>query len=299
MLPSEPITPANSLVWRIIHFPLVLLVLGLVTVAAASALASAIRPLFPAEQSGPLAIVFALLVAGIFIGVYTLFVRWIERRPVTEFDGRGWWRELGAGVLAGLVLFSIVLAIIAALGGYRVIGTNPATVLYPALAIAISSGVIEEIVLRGLFFRLIERLAGSWIAVALSAAFFGALHLLNANATWFAGVAIALEAGVMLAALYMVTRRLWAAIGLHAAWNLAQGGIYGVAVSGFAMGGLLRPMITGPDLLTGGRFGAEASLPAIIVCTAFGIALLVVAHRRGRVVAPFWVRRRQGADVQE
>ena len=58
----------------------------------------------------------------------------------------------------------------------------------------------------------------------------------------------------MLAALYMLTRRLWAAIGLHAAWNFAQGGIYGVAVSGFEVGGLLRPRMTGPDLLTGGSF---------------------------------------------
>jgi membrane protease YdiL (CAAX protease family) len=299
MRPSEPISPPNSLVWRIIHFPLVLLVLGIVTIAAAGALASLIRPFFPVERTGPLAIVFSLIVAAIFMGAYTLFVRWIERRPVDEFGVAGWSRELGAGLLAGLVLFSIVIGIIAALGGYRVIGSNPATALYPAIAIAITSGVTEEIVLRGLFFRLIERLAGSWIALALSAALFGALHLGNPNATWFAGVAIALEAGVMLAAVYMVTRRLWAAIGLHAAWNFTQGGIYGVAVSGFDMGGLLRARISGPELLTGGAFGAEASLPAIVVCTAFGIVLLVVAHRRGRFVAPLWVRRRQGAGLHE
>ena len=299
MLPSEPTTPPNSLVWRIIHFPLVLLALGIVTIAVAGALASLIRPFFPVERTGPLAILFSLIVAAIFIAAYSLFVRWIERRPVDEFGAKGWSRELGGGLLAGLILFSIVIGIIAALGGYRVIGSNPATALYPAIAIAITSGVTEEIVLRGLFFRLIERLAGSWIALILSAALFGALHLGNANATWFAGLAIALEAGVMLAALYMLTRRLWAAIGLHAAWNFTQGGIYGVAVSGFDMGGLLRARISGPDLLTGGAFGAEASLPALVVCTAFGVFLLVIAHRRGRFVAPLWVRRRQGAGLHE
>jgi membrane protease YdiL (CAAX protease family) len=164
--------------------------------------------------------------------------------------------------------------------------------LYPAAAMAILSGVIEEIVLRGLFFRLLERLLGSWIALALSAALFGALHLGNPGATVSAAVAIALEAGVMLAALYMLTRRLWAAIGLHAAWNFAQGGIYGIAVSGFKQTGLLVPSVQGPEWLTGGRFGAEASLPAVLVDTAFGVALLVLAYRRGRFVAPMWVRRR-------
>ena len=183
MLPSEPTTPPNSLVWRIIHFPLVLLVLGIVTIAAAGALAGLIRPFFPVERTGPLAIVFSLIVAAIFIGAYMLFVRWIERRPVDEFGATGWASELGGGLLAGFVLFSVVIGIIAALGGYRVIGSNPATALYPAIAIAITSGVTEEIVLRGLFFRLIERLAGSWIALALSAALFGALHLGNPDAT--------------------------------------------------------------------------------------------------------------------
>jgi membrane protease YdiL (CAAX protease family) len=300
MLPTLPNTPPHSRVWRMIHYPLVLLVLGIITVAAAAFLSATIRPFFPIERNGPLAILFSCIAAGIFMGAYALFVRWIERRPVDELGTRNWAGELAWGLLAGLLLFSVVIGIIALLGGYRVIGSNPPSALYPAVAIAITSGVTEEIVLRGLFFRLIERLAGSWMALALSAALFGALHLANPHATLFAGFAIALEAGVMLAAVYMVTRRLWAAIGLHAAWNLAQGGIYGVAVSGFDMGGLLRPRIVGPDLLTGGTFGAEASLPAIIVCTTFGIALLVVARRRGRIVQPSWVRRRdQRAALQE
>jgi membrane protease YdiL (CAAX protease family) len=103
----------------------------------------------------------------------------------------------------------------------------------------------------------------------------------------------------MLAAIYMITRRLWAAIGLHAAWNFTQGGIYGIPVSGGAMDGVLRPDIRGSDLLTGGAFGAEASLPAIVVATAFGLAVIYVAWRRGQFIAPSWVRRSQGAAAQE
>ena len=144
--------------------------------------------------------------------------------------------------------------------------------------------------LRGLFFRIIENWLGSWVALALSAALFGALHLGNPNATLVAGGAIAIEAGVMLAAIYMVTRRLWAAIGLHAAWNFTQGGVFGIPVSGFDVQGLLVPRITGSELLTGGDFGAEASLPAMLICTAFGIVLLVIAARRGQVIQPYWRR---------
>jgi uncharacterized protein len=216
----------------------------------------------------------------------------VERRPGwTEFAPEGAGRELGAGVLAGVALFSLVIGIIALLGGYTVVGTRSAAVLAVPVAISIVSGFTEEIIMRGLFFRLVEGWLGSWIALILSAALFGAAHLGNDNATLLAGAAIALEAGVSLAALYMLTRRLWAVIGLHAAWNFAQGGIFGVAVSGFQMNGLLVPRISGPDLLTGGFFGAEASLPAIVVMTLFGLAVLYAAHQHGRFVAPFWRRR--------
>lgn len=292
MEPIKPVTPLNSTVWNIVHFPLVLLGIGIAFMMGAGMTATLVSRAIPHANNDWLAVLVAILVAAIFVAFYCAFVRLVERRPVVaEFALNGWARELGAGLLGGLLLFSVVIGIIAAFGGYRVIGQNPAAVLLPVLAISITSGVTEEIMLRGIFFRLIESWLGSWIALILSAAVFGALHLGNPNASLLAGSAIALEAGVMLAALYMLTRRLWAAIGLHAAWNLSQGGIYGIAVSGFKQDGILIPRVSGSDLLTGGSFGAEASLPAIIVCTAFGIAVLVLAHRRGRFVQPFWLRR--------
>ena len=292
MLPTEPNTPPNSRVWRVLHFPLMLLFVGFVFVFGGQIVASMLAKLWPPLKGTPVSVLQAAAFAAVIAGAYVAFVRLIERRPVVEFGHAGWARELAAGLLGGTLLFSIVIGIIAALGGYRVIGTGSVAAIYPAAAMAILSGVVEEIVLRGLFFRLLERLLGSWIALALSAALFGALHLGNPNATLSAAIAIALEAGVMLAALYMLTRRLWAAIGLHAAWNFAQGGIYGIAVSGFKQSGLLRPAIQGPEWLTGGSFGAEASVPAVLVNTVFGIVLLVLAHRHGRFVDPAWVRRR-------
>lgn len=288
---TTPTPRRNSLTRRILDFPLVTLIVAIGFMAGASVVATGLAAVVGARSDGPWAIVGGSLVAAVFVLAYALFTRMVEQRPVKEFALKGALLELLAGLIIGFVLFSIVVGVIALLGGYQVIGTQPVTVLAPIIGISIVSGVTEEIMLRAVFFRIIEAWLGSWIALILSAALFGALHLGNPNATAVAAFAIAIEAGVMLAAIYMVTRRLWAAIGLHAAWNFTQGGIYGIAVSGFDAQGLLRPRITGPDLLTGGEFGAEASLPAMIICTAFGIGLLVLAHRRGRFVMPFWARR--------
>lgn len=288
----------SAIVARIVQFPFTRLILGIGTLAGVLAAASAIARAIDPQRGSLAAIAVATLVAAMAIGGYLAFTMLIERRGNVEFALPGALRELGVGLLLGFGLFSAVVAVIAALGGYQVIGTRDASVLAGVVALSITSGVVEEILLRGLIFRLIEEWLGSWAALVLSAALFGAAHLGNDNATLLAGAAIALEAGIMLAAVFMVTRRLWAAIGLHAAWNFTQGGIYGIAISGNQTDGLLRARISGPDLLTGGAFGAEASLPAILICTAFGIGVVMLAQRRGQFMAPMWVRRRQGAAVQ-
>jgi hypothetical protein len=98
-----------------------------------------------------------------------------------------------------------------------------------------------------------------------------------------------LEAGILLAAAYMLTRRLWLCMGLHFAWNFTQGGIFSAAVSGGASHGLLKATLVGPDWLTGGAFGPEASAVAVVVCTTAGLLLLVAADRKGHVIQPAWV----------
>jgi len=96
----------------------------------------------------------------------------------------------------------------------------------------------------------------------------------------------------------MLTRHLWAAMGLHAAWNFTQGWIFGLPVSGGHGGtGLLNGQLTGPELLTGGAFGLEASLPAVIIATSAGVAILAVAVRKGGVVPPLWSRKAVSAPA--
>ena len=138
--------------------------------------------------------------------------------------------------------------------------------------------------MRGVVFRILEQWLGSWIALAISAALFGLLHLLNPGVTLLNAGAVMLEAGIMLAAAYMLTRRLWLCIGIHFAWNFTQGGIFSAAVSGGTTSGLLQAKLIGPTWLSGGAFGAEASVVAVVVCLAAGLLLLRAARRNGQVI---------------
>jgi hypothetical protein len=60
------------------------------------------------------------------------------------------------------------------------------------------------------------------------------------------------------------------------------------------MNGLFVASLSGPQWLSGGEFGAEASAVAVVLCSALGLAMLRLAHRRGHFIAPFW--RRGGSD---
>lgn len=222
---------------------------------------------------------------------YAIVVRLIERRRMRELSPRDIPTFGVAGFIIGAVLFSVVVGVMWLAGSYHVIGTDPQVDWLPGVLVAgIGAGIGEEIIARGVIFRIVEEGLGTWWALLISAAFFGAAHIFNPGATLWSSAAIAIEAGLLLAMIYHVTRSLWACIGLHAAWNIMQGTVYGIPVSGGAGKGWLVSSRTGPDWLSGGAFGAEASVVALGTCSLLTLALLVVALRRGSIVPPAWRR---------
>jgi len=233
--------------------------------------------------------VVALAIAG--FAVYLAYGHFIERRSVSELALPGMGRELGIGLLIGAGLYAACELILMALGIYRINGLNPLSFMLPAIAMALSSGIYEELLFRGLLFRSVETWFGSWAALVVSSLVFGLTHLMNPQGTLEGALFIAVEAGVLLAAAFMLTRRLWLSIGFHMAWNYTQSAIFSSIVSGNdAAQGLVKSTVKGPDYLTGGNFGIESSVLALVLCTVTGVVMLVMAAKRGRIVPPKWKR---------
>jgi hypothetical protein len=281
-MPIEPVTPPGSKVWRVIHFPVMLAVcaLGLLTAATLGikllGLGLGYFPYVPGARY-----LVPLIGAAAIILVYLVFVRIVERRrDIEELGSAGWLTEVGLGVGAGLALCLTVFVVQAAAGVVSIEGfTSPRELLAPVVT-QVSTAICLELVLRGLFFRLAERLLGSWMALLASAALFCGGVLLAGMPTSLA-LAAGLQSGLLFAAVYMVTRRLWAAIGLHAGFGVALVGLYGAK-------GPVISRLAGPDWLTGGAGGADASLPGLVITALVVAALLTTAIRRGRIVRPMW-----------
>ena len=245
------------------------------------------RPLLNAA----IQIVLSLAAVALYVG----YGRFIERRAVSELSTPGLVREWGTGALCGAGLYTGCAVILMVLGIYRVDGLNPLTFLLPNLAMAIKSGVFEELIFRGVLHRSVESLFGRWAGILVASLAFGLLHLLNPGAALGSAIYISIEAGLLLSAAYLVTRRLWICMGFHMGWNYFQSAVFSGVVSG-AVGdpGLLKARIEGPELLTGGAFGMEHSVVALVLCTTTGVVLLLIAIRRGHLIPPLWQGREAG-----
>ncbi|NYH44774.1 hypothetical protein HNR22_004501 [Micromonospora jinlongensis] len=247
------------------------------------------------EGNDLLTLLLGLSTAVVAALVYGWVVRRTERRSVTELARSGAGARITRGALIGFAMFAAVIVNIAFVGDYDINGLGSVTGAVALLGFMAAAAVTEELLFRGVLFRVIEERTGTWVALLLTGVVFGLMHLLNPDASLWGAVAIAVEAGFMLAACYAATRNLWVPIGLHFGWNFAAGGIFSVVVSGNGESeGLLDTTMSGPALVTGGDFGPEGSLYTVAAGVALTVAFMWMAHRRGHIVP----RRRKAAGAE-
>lgn len=226
-------------------------------------------------------IAITLAVAAV-LGLYALGVKLMEGH---------WPRDLGLGKLLphtmlgwliGFVYMTLVSSTIVALGNatVNVRGTVWEEICW-WLLVFLTVAVGEEMIFRGIIFRQIDERWNTWTALIVSALLFGFIHLPNNGATWWSSLAIAIEAGLMLGAAYKWSGSLWLPIGIHWAWNFTQGNVFGASVSGNVAGGsLLEMQVNGPDIITGGDFGPEASIVAVTLGIIYTLVFLFTWNRR-------------------
>src|SRR5215218_1065161 len=284
-------SPGWQSVVFLVRIMLAVVVVG-VPVAGAQVAVKLLRNAFSLGGSVPAIYYASYLIVSVLVAylVYWAYVRMVERRPVTELSGPGALRELGIGVLIGAALVAATVGIMWLLGYYRVTQANAWTVAFALLANDGAGAFVEEIILRGIVFRITEERLGTWLALAISALLFALLHLASPTATVTSAILAGLEGGILLSAAYALTRRLWLPIGIHFAWDFSQD----VLVSA---NGLVRPNLTGPSSLSGGDSGIEGSILALLLCLMIGAYLMLLARQRGHIVQPSWRAARQRDPV--
>ena len=170
------------------------------------------------------------LISGVLL---LLMYRWLvgsyEDRKIEELSMRKCLKHTDIGFLWGVLMMAAIIGIFAISGWYKVVGCSfNAGIIYRYLMTYFVVAVGEEIVFRGIMFRLLDSQFNVWVALLISAVVFGIAHIINPNAT---------------------------------------------------VDSILNSVTSGPELLTGGSFGPEASIIlmilGLVLCIWVGAKLIV------------------------
>ena len=275
---------------KLFRYPLVRIIIGILICFAvfiiAQNLAAKLLGLTSLDKD------FRNLLKGIFASValivtYKFIYRNIENREVTEMSFKGITKNLVLGITIGVLLQFLTVLVIYLSNGLKLVSINPVSFIVIPLTVAFTVSIFEETVIRGILFRIIEEKLGSYLALLISAIIFGALHLLNPESSFIYAAGVAVEGGLLLGAAYIYSRNLWLPIAIHFAWNFTQSGIFGTITSGNEKtSSLLVTQITGSKLITGGTFGPEGSIQALIFCLIATMVLIFLNMRKNKLIKP-------------
>ena len=210
--------------------------------------------------------------------IFVLLVTWCCTRLRRQSLGsvgfvldRHWAIESALGAVIGIAAILSVTGLIYAAGGVH-LTLDPARSLGAMVSAAwtfLLVALFEETLFRGFVFQRFVEGAGAWPAMITLALVFALAHWGNPDMTGATKVWATIDTGlgaIVLGLGYLRTRSLAFPVGFHFAWNWTQGGLLGFDVSGFDQAGWLQPLLLDrPEWVTGGSFGPEASVFAVIV----------------------------------
>lgn len=218
----------------------------------------------------------AMLLMGLIDGKSPMAMGLRPQGSVADF--------LTGGLVGGLIFATALAA--AVFAGWAQINPDFSTLSMSAMAVSTLGVTLasagEEVMMRGYILQELMSKFSTTASVIVSSLLFAGLHagaLVHSDMAAVGALNIFL-ASVLLSLAYLATRTLWLPIGIHAGWNVMQGPMLGISVSGNEISSGWHPVtFSGPEMMTGGSFGFEASLLGLIGPT-LGILMMVVARKR-------------------
>ena len=231
-------------------------------------------------------LVMELFLTTVCIGLTIVCCCGIESRPLRTMylTRRKMLPDYLTGVLLGFGLMTVVVLAAWGSGAVRLEGIHrlrhPVWMLLLIIGWIIQ-GFSEELTFRGFLMTSVGTHHSVWLAVAVSAVNFAALHFANAGFSVFAAVNLILF-GVVTSLYVLRTGSIWGAAAMHSVWNWAQGNFYGMQVSGIRTDStVFRFMQTGKAVwIGGGVFGLEAGAATTAVLLLTAVILLFMPQRK-------------------
>jgi uncharacterized protein len=232
--------------------------------------------------------IVGVIVAAVALLSYQLLFRFYEKRIITELSIASLPANSLMGFFIGIFFQSLIILVAYAFGDYFIIKLNPASFALPGFIMALTAGFVAEILIRGIFFRIVEEKIGTVYSILLIVFIFIIIHAFAKNATLLSVCATAAEGGFLISAVYVYSRSLWFPIFLHFAWDFAEPAIYGGINPGISLQkSLFTSSFTGSPLVTGGQAGPGNSIQSLILCLLTGALFLWLAWKKNNFIKPY------------
>ena len=208
----------------------------------------------------------ALMTVG-YIIIILLFIWRGKSAASVGLTAKDFGRRYGTGAVMGILMMTLVFILLcitrkAVPQGFGLTSKNIVTFIF-SMIMWIPQGASEEVMFRGFMIPKLKSLfgekRGKAAAVILSSVLFAVFHGMNQGVTALALINIFLLA-VLFALIYEKAGNIILTCAAHTMWNMFQGNIYGLSVSGNAS----VPSIISTSY-TGSAFGPEGTVEATVV----------------------------------
>lgn len=203
---------------------------------------------------------------------YKFYFKYFEKKKVLEL--KRLLKDGMLGILIGIVAIGSVILLQYLLGTMKIVGINNGMSIVSILLMILALAYTEEMLFRGILLRFLNERYGL-IGLVITSVLFSILHVGNENFTFISFISVAMG-GLLMGCLYLRSRNLFLPTGFHFAWNYVQL-LFGLNLSGATElkdGALFMTEVNGPNWLTGGAFGPENSIMAILVCAILSFVVL-------------------------
>lgn len=184
----------------------------------------------------------------------------------------------GSAIGAGIIIAAVALLMVLGIARRLPVPRAQATTLAIAAVATLVNAFTQEILFQGYLLPSILRRSTPYVALAASGIVFVLIHGPAAVLDPIPGLNLFLAA-LLLGSARLRSNALWLPLGIHFGWNLVEGPLLGLIVSGHELAGWKLLELAGPRYLSGGTYGPEGSLVATVM-TLVGLGIVCRTHDR-------------------
>ena len=227
---------------------------------------------------------------GYSVMIFVIFILWklFQKKTIAEL---GFTRKFGSyfvGAVAGTILLavSIIVAVLAGAFKFNGIFADIDVKMVSMMTLCfVFQGAMEEVLCRGVVQQLLIKKASVPVTLGVAAALFTIPHLGNMAGSPVI-IVVAIVNLVLISLIFSLLtirfKSIWAACGLHSAWNYILYSILGLNLSGKdgSVIAVFDMSSVGSNVLNGADYGIEASIiTTVVLAVAAGILIVLLKDK--------------------